>query len=229
MLVAIPACGGKCQPVMDITTIQPITGTWIAGATALTIAKHLQLVGMSHLFFSPTLVFHRHQYWRIVTTFFYFGDFNIHTIMYAVTSLRFAYMLEQSNFGSARRAEFAWLLLFSAATLLCLSSVLTIPFLSLPLSQILTYVWCRKNRHQHISLFGFITITAPYLPYAYLVIDILLGSTLNELRGDLVAIAIAHIYLFFTSWWPREYASSGYNPLETPELLKQLLGPNPVV
>ncbi|WFD34040.1 hypothetical protein MCUN1_000868 [Malassezia cuniculi] len=136
------------------------------------------------------------SYWRMLTTFFYFGDLNISTLFHIGASLRFGYMLEESHYGRARRGEFIWLILLSAATLLCLSSLLTMPYLSRPMAQIMTNIWCRKNRHQQVNLWGFISITAPYLPYVYIVIDLVFGSTFSDIRGDLVSLALSHICTF---------------------------------
>lgn len=205
--------------------MQPVMTIWTVGVSALTLATYLQIVGMSQLFFSPELVFQHHQYWRIITTFFYFGELNFSSLLYWSNTLFFGYSLEQNTFGSQRRADFVWLIALSATTLLCLSSVLAMPYLSMPLSNILTTIWCRKNRQAQISLMGIITITAPYLPIAHLVLDLLLGFSLKDLRGELASIAIAHLCmllltdLFFTTWWPREYSSSGKNVLAAPDFL----------
>lgn len=205
--------------------MQPVMTTWIAGAVALTLARYLHLVGASQLFFSPKLVFQQHQYWRILTTFFYFGELEFSSLIFWSNALYFGYSLEKNTFGLQQRAEFVWLITLCAVILLCLSSVLTMPYLSLPMSHIITTVWCRKNRHAHINLLGIITISAPYLPFAQLLLDLLLGLTIEDLRGNLVSIAIAHLCtplltdLFLTTWWPREYSSSGRNVLAAPDFL----------
>jgi Derlin-2/3 len=91
-------------------------------------------------------------------------------------------MLEESSFPN-RKADYFWLLLFSAILLLVsfvrrfvvfvnrlstqlLSPLFNLPFLSSPLAFVPIYFWSRRHPSTHISLFGLVTITAPYLPVA---------------------------------------------------------------
>lgn len=47
-----------------------------------------------------------------------------------------------------------------------LSPLFNLPFLSSPLAFVPIYFWSRRHPSTQISLFGLVTITAPYLPIA---------------------------------------------------------------
>ena len=50
-----------------------ITRTYMAGALLTTAACALELLSPYSLYFSLPLIVGRHQYWRLVTNFFFFG------------------------------------------------------------------------------------------------------------------------------------------------------------
>lgn len=58
-----------------------------------------------------------------------------------------------------------------------------------------------------LSLFGIITITAPNLPYALVLLSWALNTSWNAVVGDLMGIAAGHIYYFFTFVWSQEVSS----------------------
>lgn len=64
-----------------------------------------------------------------------------------------------------------------------------------------------KTRHMRLSLFGAITITAPNLPYALVLLSWALNSSWSAVVGDLLGIAVGHVYYFFTFVWANEVSS----------------------
>lgn len=76
-----------------------------------------------------------------------------------------------------------------------------------------------------LSLFGIITITAPYLPFALALFSWALSSHgmqgwgLGVIMGDAMGLIAGHFWYFFTEVWKRERASGGRNWLETPWIL----------
>ena len=50
-----------------------ITRTYMAGALLTTAACALDLLSPFSLYFSLPMIVQRHQYWRLVTNFFFFG------------------------------------------------------------------------------------------------------------------------------------------------------------
>lgn len=139
-------------------------------------------------------------------------------------------MLEESSFAN-KKADYFWLLLQSSVMLLVnilpplhfpifkpilnlltvfffltkiLSPLFNLPFLSSSLAFVPIYLWSRRHPSTPISLFGMITITAPYLPVALVLFSWLLSGTWKAATGDLVGCAVGHIGWFLRDVWTRE-------------------------
>ena len=140
-------------------------------------------------------------------------------------SMRYSRMLEESSFHG-RRADYFWLLLQSAVMLLVsvhsshiwvnlyssllqgISPLVNMPFLSSPLAFVPIYMWSRRNPITQISLFGIVTITAPYLPLALVAFSWFLNGTWRAAAGDLLGCAVGHVVWFIRDVWPREMMGS---------------------
>ena len=144
---------------------------------------------------------------------------------YLPCSMRYSRMLEESSFHG-RRADYFWLLLQSAVMLLVsvhsshiwvnlyssllqgISPLVNMPFLSSPLAFVPIYMWSRRNPITQISLFGIVTITAPYLPLALVAFSWFLNGTWRAAAGDLLGCAVGHVVWFIRDVWPREMMGS---------------------
>jgi len=176
---------------MDLEHLSPFTTVWIAGSVCLTLLEHLGFVSEHQLFFSTYYIFKRHQYWRFITTFMYFGRFGLMFALRMLDLVRFAYPLEAQTFGPTRQAQFAWLLLCASIVLLLLSPVLSIHYLSVPLSWTMVYIWSRKNRHIRVSFFGLVVMNAPYMPYFELLFTLLQKS--QEVKDIVLGLSLGHL------------------------------------
>lgn len=132
-------------------------------------------------------------------------------------------MLEESSFPQ-RRADYFWLLLQSAIMLLMLSSLVNMPFLSSPLAFVPIYIWSRRHPSTQISLFGIVTLTAPYLPLTLVAFSWLLNGTWRAALGDLLGCAVAHMCWFLRDVWAHEMLGGQGVWSEAPESLKRLFG-----
>lgn len=178
---------------MDAESLPPITSTWVACAVLLSLLERMDIVSRYQLLYAPHLVFRDHQYWRLLTTFLYFGRFDVDFVFRIIFSMRYAHLLEVSTYGASRRADYAWLLLTSCAALLLLSPILLLPYMSNPLAMVLTYVWSRKNRHAQLRVLGLFAITAPYMPLIIAGFDAAMHASSENLKCDFVGIAIGHL------------------------------------
>ena len=155
-------------------------------------------------------------------------------------SMRYSRMLEESSFPQ-RRADYFWLLLQSAVMLLVrppsfptfptyshpltptppqiLSSLVNMPFLSSPLAFVPIYIWSRRHPSTQISLFGIVTLTAPYLPLTLVAFSWLLNGTWRAALGDLLGCAVAHMCWFLRDVWAREMLGGKGVWSEAPEVL----------
>ncbi|PWN41175.1 Der1-like protein [Ceraceosorus guamensis] len=202
---------------MDLDSLPPITRLWAFSAVGLAICEHIHLTSHYALWFSPHLVFSKGELWRLVTTFVYFGPLSIDFFFHLFFFLRYSRMLEENHFSGQKKADYVWLLIFCSAALLLLSPLVTpIPFLGSPLAFVLVYVWSRRNRHVRLSLFGLLVITAPNLPWALVAFSWLINGSPKAAVGDLMGIAVGHLYYFLVDIWPREVRSGGISLLKTP-------------
>ncbi|BGP56372.1 hypothetical protein JCM8202_000352 [Rhodotorula sphaerocarpa] len=224
---------------MDGLDVPPVTKAYLVGAVGISVAVQCGFVTPLQLYFTWRTAIENRQIWRLVTCFLYWGPLSLDFFFHLFFFMRYSKMLEQSTFHG-RRADYLWLLIVSCTMLLILSPLSPSPFLSSPLSFTLVYLWSRLNPLVRLSLFGIITITAPYLPYALCLFSWALSSGerfggggqggmvgwgLGVVVSDLLGIATGHWWYFWTEVWTRERASGGRNWLETPRILVKLLDP----
>ncbi|KAJ3131396.1 hypothetical protein HK101_004724, partial [Irineochytrium annulatum] len=120
-------------------------------------------------------------------------------------TVRYARMLEEGSFRG-RTTDFLWLFILAALAIVTLTPLVTtrsttVPFLSSPLTFMLVYIWSRRNPHIRMSFLGLFTFTAPYLPWVLLGFTMVLNSTWPT--GDLLGMAVGHVYYFLDDVWPR--------------------------
>ncbi|TKA55625.1 hypothetical protein B0A53_02803 [Rhodotorula sp. CCFEE 5036] len=221
---------------MDGIDVPPVTKAYLIGAVGISVAVQCNFVTPLQLYFTWRTAIENGQIWRLATCFLYWGPLSLDFFFHLFFFMRYSKMLEQSTFHG-RRADYVWLLVI-------LSPLSPSPFLSSPLSFTLVYLWSRLNPLVRLSLFGIITITAPYLPYALCLFSWALSSGerfggggggaggggisgwgLGVVVSDLLGIATGHWWYFWTEIWTRERASGGRNWLETPRFLVKLLDP----
>ena len=100
-----------------------------------------------------------------------------------------------------------------------LSPLFNLPFLSSPLAYVPIYFWSRRHPSTPISLFGLLTITAPYLPFALVAFSWVLSGTWRAAASDLVGCAVGHVGWFIRDVWTREMVGGSTILSEAPEPL----------
>ncbi|KAI8923082.1 Der1-like family-domain-containing protein [Entophlyctis helioformis] len=185
-----------------------ISRTYVSAVVATTLACQLGLVSPYHLFYSWPLVRRAGQYWRLVTTFLYFGGLSGDFLFHMFFLVRYCRMLEEGSFRG-RRSDFLWMMILGSSSMLVLSSLFDtdkhVPFLSSSLTFMLTYLWCRRNPTVAINFLGLFTFNAPYLPWG-------------------LGLVVGHIYYYFEDVYPRMAGSHGHRPLSAPDVVKVLCG-----
>ena len=176
---------------MDIDRLPPITLGWALAALTAALLEHISFLTFFSLFYTPALVFRAHQYWRLVTTFIYFGPLGLDFIFHLFFFTRYSRMLEETAYAGP--AEYVWLLLTTSTALLLVSPAVGMPFLASPLAFVLVYIWSRRNRHVRLSLFGVLVVSAPYLPWSLAAIGWMLNGRIDAVMADIVGIAIGHL------------------------------------
>ena len=77
------------------------------------------------------------------------------------------------------------------------------------------YVWSKHFRDGNVSFYGLVTVKAFYVPFAFLLMSVLMG---DSFMPDVVGIVVGHIYYFFKELHP---ITTGVRYLETPNWLKR--------
>ncbi|KAL6131808.1 hypothetical protein ACLB2K_070181 [Fragaria x ananassa] len=98
---------------------------------------------------------------------------------------KYGVSLEKGPFDK-RTADYVWMFIFGAMSLLVLSAVpyMRPYFLGSSLVFMIVYVWSRELPDARINVYGLVHFKGFYLPYVMMAIDLLLG---NSLRHKVVA------------------------------------------
>ena len=149
------------------------------------------------------------QYWRLITTFIYFGPLSLNLLFHIFFIQRYARMLEES---AASVAHFSWLLAYSATTLLAIAPMFSQAFLGTTLSSTLVYIWSRRNPDIRLSFLGLLTFKAPWLPWVLIAFNVVLHS--HWPKDELCGIVVGHIWYFFNDIYPSTH--NGHRPMDPP-------------
>ncbi|KAF5004365.1 hypothetical protein FDECE_9139 [Fusarium decemcellulare] len=169
----------------------------------------------------PWLDFLHRLYWRLLTTFLYFGPFSLDLLFHVYFLQRYARLLEESSGRSP--AHFSWLLLYAMASLIALSPLVSMPFLGHPLSSTLVYIWSRRNPDTRLSFLGLLVFTAPYLPWVLMGFSLVLHGTVP--KDEIMGVVIGHVWYFFTDVYPPLH--NGSRPLDPPGWWRRLFEARP--
>ncbi|KAJ9155785.1 Derlin [Coniochaeta hoffmannii] len=200
----------------------PICTRWWTTATVLCSGLvQCQLVTPFQLFYSYRAVFEKSQYWRLLTTFLYFGPFSLDLLFHVYFLQRYSRLLEESSGRSP--AHFSWLLLYAMASLILLSPLVSMPFLGHPLSSTLVYIWSRRNPDTRLSFLGLLVFTAPYLPWVLMGFSLVLHGTVP--KDEIMGVLIGHVWYFFSDVYPPLHGGS--RPLDPPMWWRRLFEGRP--
>ncbi|KAK9696191.1 hypothetical protein K7432_012602 [Basidiobolus ranarum] len=198
--------------------IPVVTRVYLTVSVLLTLAVQLGLLTWFQLYYSFELIWYNGQYWRLITTFLYFGQFSLDWMFHMFFIGRYSRMLEEGSFYG-RPGDFLWLLLLTGVSLLLIAPFVSMPFLGSPLNYTLVYIWSRRNPFIRLNFLGLFVFSAPYLPLVLLGFSMLLSSKLPI--GSIIGIFFGHLYYFFVDVWPNEPASGGMRLLDTPQFIQR--------
>ncbi|KUJ19811.1 Der1-like family protein [Mollisia scopiformis] len=200
----------------------PLCTRWWTTATVLTSALvQCQIVTPFQLFYSFRAVFGKSQYWRLLTTFLYFGPLSLDLVFHVFFLTRYSRLLEESSGRSP--AHFSWLLLYATTCLICLSPLVSMPFLGHPLSSTLVYIWSRRNPDTQLSFLGLLVFTAPWLPWVLMLFSLVVHGMIP--KDEIMGVVIGHVWYFFSDVWPPLH--SGQKPLDPPMWWRRLFEGRP--
>lgn len=203
-------------PAEFYKSLPPITKFYGTACLASTVACQIGI--LSPVFFALVyqLVFYQFQVHRLFANFLFLGKFSINFGIRLLMIVRYGSQLERGPF-QGRTADFLWMMIFGAFSLLVLAGILWTPFLGPSLVFMLLYVWSREFPNASINIYGLVNLKAFYLPWAMLALDVLFGS---EIVPDLIGIIAGHLYYFLAVLHP---LATGRNILRTPQWLHKLV------
>nr|XP_016455956.1 PREDICTED: derlin-1-like [Nicotiana tabacum] len=206
------------SPAEFYKSLPPISKAYGTACLLLTTACQLGLCHPVHIALLYQPLISHFQVWRLITNFLFLGKFSINFGIRLLMIARYGVQLENGPF-QRRTADFLWMMIFGAFTLLVLSAIpfFSSPFLGISLVFMLLYVWSREFPDANINIYGLVTLKAFYLPWAMLCLDVIFGSSIMP---DLLGIIAGHLYYFLTVLHP---LATGRNFLKTPMWVHKLV------
>ena len=195
-----------------------ITKILVLSSFGISILVWSGLINTLDIYLNFYLIFHKYEIWRIVTTFLYFGEFNLNLILHMFIFFRDSKILERKIF-QGNSADYLYFILFCMIFLLILSPITKTLFLSTSLNFAMMYYWGRKSKMTNVEFMGVFTFRAPYLSIFYLMISFLLGYEYKEL---IIGIIVGHVYFFLKEILPRIKGVKGIKLLETPKIVQKM-------
>ncbi|CAI7632579.1 unnamed protein product [Penicillium manginii] len=175
---------------------------------------------MPPLFYSFRTVYAKSQYWRLLSTFLYFGPLNLDLLFHVFFLQRYSRLLEESSGRSP--AQFTWLIIYACSSLLLISPFLSLPFLGTSLSSSLVYIWARRNPETRLSFLGLLVFTAPYLPWVLMGFSLVVHKTVP--KDELCGVVVGHVWYFFNDVYPTLHG--GHRPFDPPRWWRRLFERN---
>ncbi|KAI9159704.1 hypothetical protein LWI28_001111 [Acer negundo] len=152
-------------PAEYYRSLPPVSKFYGVTCLMTTTAYYLQLYYPQDIALSYEDVIKRFQVWRLVTNFFFLGGFSFPFAIRLVIIAKYGVSLERGPFDK-RTADFVWMLIFGAFSLLVLAVVplLWTPFMGSSLVFMFLYVWGREYPNVRINIYGVVSLKGFYLP-----------------------------------------------------------------
>ncbi|XP_050254434.1 derlin-1-like isoform X1 [Quercus robur] len=205
-------------PAEYYRSLPPVSKFYGVACLMTTSAYYLQLYNPYNIALFYGLVLKRFQVWRLITNFFFLGQFSFPFAFRLLMIARYGVSLERGPFDK-RTADYVWMFVFGALSLLVMAAVpyLWSPFMGGSLVFMLVYVWSREFPNARISIYGLVSMKGFYLPYVMLAVDLLLG---NPLKPGILGMVVGHLYYFLTVLHP---LAGGKFILKTPLWVHKLV------
>ena len=194
--------------------IPPITKIIAGGSLLISTLCSINFIEVHDLYFDMTLIIDKHEYWRILTTFLYYGNFGIHTFIHLFALFQNSKMLEVMMF-QGQLADFLYFIILSCAAMLVIAPALNLYFLSESLFMCLTYLLSKKNREGRIALIGLpVNIPYAFLPYIFL----MFGMD----KSKIIGMVIGHVYYFCEDVLPSLPVSKDFRLFSPPKFIRAI-------
>lgn len=205
----------------EINKIPPVTRTLVFATAVVTVGPLLKLVNPYLILLWWPSVLKKWEIWRPFTCFF-LGGSDIQFLFDLFMLLRNSTDLE-TNYFYRKTSEYVWSLFIINLLILVTNYPLQSTVLFSPFMMAIVYLWSRANPASRVSFFGIVNCPAPYLPYAYLFLDLLRGGTPLAIQSS-TGIVSAYIYYFLKEVLPASNGERGPRLIPSaPSWLQSLL------
>lgn len=194
-------------PEAFIKEMPPVTRMLLGATFVTTLGIVLGWFGVEHFLLDWVLVYKQMHIWRLFTDYLFIGPFSIGWLFHMYFFVQFSSKLERHAVFSRHARDAGSFLYFIVLQMIFLDSISLLlyaphgkPLLGHSLSFAVIYYWSKKEAFTPTSLWGF-TVLAWQLPYALLVLDLLMGQSLWQ---DLMGLLSGHMYYFIRDILPVE-------------------------
>merc|ERR1719419_339602 len=209
--------GNNYYKMVDLTSlyfdVPIVTRSYFSLCIVTTGLCALDMVSRYTLHFSVKLIFYEWQFWRLLTTFTYFGgSFGLEFFFHLFFLIQYSADLERTAY-TGRSGAYAYLIIFAVVCLLVMAPQVNVPFLGESLVYVFVYVWGRLNKHVRLSFFGLVNFRAPQLVWMLMLLSYLLEK---RFAHHLLGIVVGHLYYYLAFVYP---SMTGVMLLKTPSWL----------
>lgn len=177
------------------------------------------LASPMYFILSFPLVFNKFQIWRLLSNHLILGK-GFGLIIRLMHIYKYGSELERGAYSN-NSVEYSFTLFCCIMVETVAAYFLNLQVLSFATVHMILYLWARNNPTQQVSVMGVITLAAPYLPWAFVVITVIMGG---DPLLDLLGIFCGHVYWFLTDVLPKTH---GTRLISTPGLWYRLWGDLP--
>lgn len=198
--------------VLNMMTSIPIcTRVWTTSILLASFLVSANAVNNVDLVF-VTSFYSKREFWRIITSFVYFGPFDINLLNWLIHISQHSSTVESSFF---KTRDYLWYMFLNMTIILLYSNYIeTSFFLGPELVVSTTYYWCRKNPNMTLSLFfGLINFKAENYPLSIILFGILRKGFTRKLLNEFSGLLAGHFMFYFEEVFEKMF---GFNPLIPP-------------
>lgn len=209
---------------MDVAAViraPVVTSAILAISVALIVLTSIDAVHAIQLAYSSTLIFEEHQYWRLLTNFFYQGRFDVNAFFNIMWLHSTSRDIEEEYFFG-RPLDYVLTLVAGCAAItgLRVSGAVDLPFLSIMFANMLTYLYSRLGPNGFVNIMGIFTIQMRLLPLAFLALSYALNGV-EVVKPLLFADLVGHMLWYLLDLLPR---ITGFSPFKVQRHLEELFG-----
>lgn len=189
---------------MDFQSIKdfpPITRMYLILSILANIMCFAQIIKPIHLFLNFQLIIFHFNFWRLFSHAFFFGQIGIKAFFYIFFFSRYSKALEMYSF-QGKKENYLYLLIFGNSIMILFKLfIYEAQFLGPAITNMIVYLWGKKNAQQQINLVNILHIRGSSLPFVLTLSSLAMKQ--KTLKLDLLGIIAGHLYYYLEEIYPR--------------------------